>query len=67
MNRDRVGGLLDLAALSALSREQHRPADTESLQAEVRRLHRAGHSALWIAESLRIDRRQVEQLLKAAA
>ena len=61
----RIGGVLDMAAYAALA-QQHRPAEPAQLQAEVLRLHCSGHSAVWIAESLHIDQRQVDQWLQEA-
>lgn len=63
--RDNIGGALTMDAYAALA-QQHRPTDAQHLQAEVCRLHLAGHSPIWISESLRIDLRQVEKLLKVS-
>jgi len=60
-----IPGVLDLHALDLLT-GRDRPADTAQLQAEACRLHLSGHSAVWIAESLRIDLRQVERWLRAS-
>lgn len=48
-----ISGTLDLAAYERLA-QQHRPTDPETLAAEARKLHYAGHSADYIASALRL-------------
>jgi hypothetical protein len=63
--RRNIGGVLDLAAYAAMA-NKHRPDDADALAAECRRLHQAGHSALFIAEALRLDPLVVADALTAA-
>ncbi len=70
MTRNRIGGVLDLAALDALTglsydrrAHEHRPTDPASLAAEVRRLHGSGLTAADISVALRMDLAQVRETL----
>lgn len=58
-----IGGTLDLAAYAKFA-NRHRPEDSAALAAECRRLHREGHSALFIAKVLRVDPAVVVSVLK---
>jgi hypothetical protein len=63
MNRI-IGGELSLDAYARLA-QQHRPTDPEALAAEARRLHRSGHSAIYIADALRMAPDEVAAALAA--
>ena len=63
MSAHNIGGTLDLAAYERLA-QQHRPTDPETLVAEARKLHGAGHSADYIASALRLP---LDTVIKASA
>jgi hypothetical protein len=65
MSTRNIGGTLDWAAL--YGRDQHRPTDGETMQAEIRHLHSTGLTVRDIAACLRIGVAAVQQTLRGAA
>lgn len=64
MIRKSVPGALDLDALAALSgRDRHRPTDPAAIAQEIRRLHRRGHSASYIAATLHVTAETIARAL----
>jgi hypothetical protein len=64
MSTRNIGGPIDWATL--YGRNQHRPTDGETLQAEIRHLHSTGLTTQDIAASLRIGVAAVQQALRGA-
>jgi hypothetical protein len=62
MNARNIGGPIDWATL--YGRDQHRPTDGKTMQAEIRHLHSTGLTARDIAASLHIGVAAVEQALR---
>jgi hypothetical protein len=65
MSTRNIGGTLDWAAL--YGRDQHRPTDGKTMQAEIRHLHSTGLTVHDIASTLHIGVAAVQQALKDAA
>jgi hypothetical protein len=62
MTTRNIGGPVDWAVL--YGRDQHRPTDGETMQAEIRHLHSTGLTVRDIAAALRIGVAAVEQALR---
>lgn len=65
MTTRNIGGTIDWATL--YGRDQHRPTDGKTMQAEIRHLHSTGLTVHDIASTLRIGVAAVQQALKDAA
>jgi hypothetical protein len=61
--RRNIAGTLGLAELALLT-DAPRSRDSASQAAEIRRLHRSGHSAQFIASRLRMDIAAVRETLQ---